>query len=104
MGTLPYKTATIAQSTTTSGEVSLNGLRIGAILFPAAFDGATISFEIPDGAGGWAALNNVTLTKVESEWVALTKAQAMALGDDFRIVSASTEPAARTLEVAPRSV
>lgn len=106
MGTLPYKTATItiAVSTTISDQVQLEGVRAGAILFPAVFTGATISFQIPDGAGGWAALNNVTLTKVVSEWVPLTLAQAFALGDDFRIVSAGAEAANRTLEIARRSV
>lgn len=105
MGTLPYKTATItiATSTTISDQVNLEGVRAGAILFPAVFTGATISFQIPDGAGGWAALNSVTLTKVVSEWVSLTRAQAFALGDDFRIVSASAELANRTLEIARRS-
>lgn len=65
-------------------------------------DGGTISFQIPDGADGWAALNNVTLTKVISEWVPLTRAQGLALGD-FRIMSASAEAANRTFKIATRS-
>lgn len=106
MVAIPYKTATItiATSTTISDQVQLSGVRAAAILFPSVFTGATISFQIPDGAGGWAALNNVTLTKVVSQWVALTEAQAFALGDDFRIVSAGAEAANRTLMVATRSV
>ncbi len=105
MGTLPYKTATItiSVSTTISDQVQLEGVRVGAILFPAAFTGATISFQIPDGAGGWAPLNSITVTPVLSEWVPLTEAQAFALGDDFRIVSASAEGADRILKIAPRS-
>lgn len=103
MPAIPYLTATILISTTTSDRVSLNGVKAGAILFPAAFTGATISFELPDGAVGWAALNGITLTPVVDEWVALTEAQAFALGDDFRIVSASSEGAERILKVAPRS-
>lgn len=106
MGTLPYKTATItiATSTTISDQVQLEGVRAGAILFPAVFTGATISFQVPNGAGGWAVLNSITLTKVVSEWIPLTRAQAFALGDDFRIVSASAEAGNRTLKIARRSV
>ncbi len=106
MPTIPYETATItiATSTTISDQVQLNGVRAAAILFPAVFTGATISFQIPDGAGGWAALNSITLTKVVSQWVPLTLAQAFALGDDFRIVSVGAEAANRTLIVATRSV
>lgn len=102
MTTRPYKTAVIAISTTTSGQVDLQGLGAGAVLFPSAFTGATISFQLPDGAGGWADLATITLTKAVGDWVALTEAQAFALGDDFKIVSASSEAAARTLYVAPR--
>lgn len=102
MTTRPYIEATIAISTTTSGRLDLKGFQAGAIIFPAAFTGATISFEIPDGEGGWAALNGISLTPVVSEGVALTEAQAFALGDDFRIVSASSEAAARTLFVVRR--
>ena len=102
MTTHPYKTAVIANAATTSGQVDLVGLKAGAILFPAAFTGATISFEIPDGAGGWSTLDSVSLTKVVGKFVALTEAQAFALGDDFRIVSASSEAAERTLYIAPR--
>lgn len=103
MPAIPYQTATIDNSTTTSDRVSLDGVKAAAILFPAAFTGATISFELPNGAGGWAALNGVTLTPVVSEWVGLTEAQAFIIGDDFRIVSASSEAAERSLKVAPRS-
>lgn len=102
MTTRPYRTATIAINTTTSGQVNLKGLRAGAILFPSAFTGATITFEIPNGAGDWATLDAVSLTKVLSKFVALTEAQAFALGDDFQIVSASSEAAERTLYIAPR--
>lgn len=42
-------------------------------------------------------------TKVVSEWVPLTRAQALALSDDFRIMSASAEAANRTLKIATRS-
>lgn len=100
----PYKTATISISTTTSGEVALRGLRPGAILFEAAFTGATISFQLPDGAGGWIALNAITLTPVLSQWVPVTQAQAFAIGDNFKIVSASSEAAERTLFIAPRGM
>lgn len=102
MPTQPYETATIANGQTTSDRVSLRGLRVGAILFPAAFTGATISFELPDGGTGWAALNAISLTPVVSEFVALTEAQSWALGDDFRIVSAGAEAAERILKIAPR--
>ncbi len=102
MTTRPYRTATIAINTTTSGQVILKGLRAGAVLFPANFTGATITFEIPNGAGGWATLDAVSLTKVVSKFVALTEDQALALGDDFRIVSASSEVAERVLFIAPR--
>lgn len=102
MTQLQYKSATIAISTTTSEQVDLQGGRAGAILFPATFTGATISFQIPDGAGGWAVLDAVSLTKVVGKFVALTRDQSFALGDDFRIVSASSEAAERTLFVAPR--
>lgn len=98
----PYKTATIANGQTTSDRVSLEGLKAGAILFPSAFTGATISFELPDGGTAWEPLNGVTLTPVVDEFVALTVAQAWALGDDFRIVSASAEGAERILQIAPR--
>lgn len=98
----PYETATIANATTTSDRVNLRGLRVGAILFPAGFTGATISFELPDGGTAWATLNGITLTPVVSKFVALTEAQAWALGDDFRIVSASSEGAERILKIAPR--
>jgi hypothetical protein len=102
MTTRQYKSAVIANAGTTSGEVALQGLRAGAILFPAAFTGATISFEIPNGAGGWATLDAVSLTTVVSKFVALTEAQAFALGDNFKIVSAGAEAAERTLFIAPR--
>lgn len=98
----PYRSATVAISTTTSSQVFLKGLRAGAILFPSAFTGATISFELPDSGTTWKALNGISLTPVVSQWVALTEAQAFALGDDFRIVSAGAEAAERTLFIAPR--
>lgn len=102
MGSRPYKSAVIANGQTVSGRVNLVGLRPAAILFPAAFTGATISFRLPDTAGGWAALNSVTITPVVSQWVALTEAQAFVLGDDFQIVSAGAEAAERTLWVTTR--
>lgn len=98
----PYKTAVIANAGTVSGRVNLEGLRPAAILFPAAFTGATISFNLPDAAGGWSALNAVTITPVASQWVALTEAQAYVIGDNFQIVSAGAEAAERTLWVATR--
>ena len=98
----PYATAIIPNAATTSNQVSLKGIRVGAILFPAAFTGATISFELPDGGTGFEPLNGITLTPIVSEFVALTEAQAWALGDDFRIVSASAEGAERILKIAPR--
>jgi len=104
MPAIPYKTATILDTEDTSGQVSLEGLQAGAILFPSGFDGATISFELPDGGTGWLPLNGITVTPVLSQWVALPEDEAFALGDDFRIVSASSETADRTLRIAPRSV
>lgn len=102
MTTRPYRSATIPINTTTSGQIDLKGLRVGAVLFPSAFTGATITFELPDGAGGWADLATISLAKVVGDWVAVTEDQALAIGDDFRIVSASSEAAERTLYVAPR--
>lgn len=104
MGTIPYKTAVILDTEDTSGQINLDGLQVGAILFPSGFTGATISFELPDGGAGWAALNGITVTPVLSQWVALPEDEAFVLGDDFRIVSANNEAADRTLKIAPRSV
>lgn len=104
MTTQPYKTATIANGQTTSDQVYLEGLQVGAILFPSGFTGATISFELPDGGVAWLPLNSITVTPVLSQWVAITEAQAFAIGDDFKIVSASAEGAERTLMIARRSV
>lgn len=104
MGTLPYKTAVILDTEDTSNQVYLEGLKVGAILFPSGFTGATISFELPDGGVDWAPLNGITVTPVLSQWVAVPEDEAFALGDDFRIVSASAEGADRTLKIAPRSV
>lgn len=100
----PYKIATIANGQTASDQVNLEGLQVGAILFPSGFTGATISFELPDGGAAWLPLNSITVTPVLSQWVAITKEQAFAIGDDFRIVSASAEAAERILMVARRSV
>lgn len=102
MTSKPYKLATIANNTTTSGRVNLEGLKAGAILFPADFTGATITFELPDSAGGWADLATISLAKAVGDWVALTTEQAFALGDDFKIKSASSEGGARSLYVATR--
>ena len=96
---IPIITTTILISTTTSSEVDLEGAQARAILFPAAFTGATISFEIPDGAAGFAALSGVTITPVVDNWVQLTEAVAYAIGSKFRIVSASSEAAERTLRI-----
>lgn len=104
MPTQPYKIATIANGQTTSNQVNLEGLQVGAILFPSGFTGATISFELPDGSVAWLPLNSITVTPVLSQWVAITEEQAFAIGDDFRIVSASAEGAERTLMIARRSV
>lgn len=102
MTSKPTKTAVIANGQTVSGRVNLEGLRPGAVLFPAAFTGATVTFNLPDAAGGWKALGGVSLTVVVSQWIFLTRDQAFAVGEDFQIVSAGAEGAERTLWVATR--
>lgn len=93
------QTATILISSTVSDRVYLEGVQASALLFPSAFDGATVSFQCPDGAGGYAAVATLTVAVSTSSWVQIPEATARTIGDDFKLVSASTETAERAILV-----
>ena len=93
------KVATIANATVNSTEVSGFGAYPTSVLFPAAFTGATVTFQAVDAGGTYRNIGTISLTVVVDTWVVLTRDQAFAIGDVFRVVSAGAEAAERTLYV-----
>ena len=94
----------ILDTETTSETVNTNGLLALAILFPAAFTGATVDIRSSDGAGNFVSVNSLTaLGVVVDQWIPLTYTQGRAVGDIFRVV-ASAQAADRTLKIMVRGV
>ena len=103
-------TATIAASGTTSGAINLSGLQVVAIDMPAALTGTTMTFTASttldgtyDGVqeiGGAAAYS---ITIAASKWVGVD-IRVFAGIPFLKLVSGSTEAAARTFNVICRPV
>ena len=103
-----HGTVVIANGATASAEILLLGYAQGGFALPAAFTGASISFQVARVSGGtFLALRDDTNTVI-SITVAVSVAyplpvELFAGWAAAKIVSASAEGAARTLEVVLKS-
>lgn len=103
----PYSivSVTIASGQNTSGEIDTQGKQIVAIIFPAAFTGATVKLQSSLTSGGtFRDVNQVDSTSVYNISVAVDDHQPLDLWATYglgyvKIVSASNEGSQRTLQV-----
>ena len=102
-------TATIAISTTTSAAIDLQGASLCGIYMPAAFTGTTLKFSVAttltgtfvvmqDGFG-----NDITKTVAANKYIAVDPADFAGVRF-LKIISGSTELAARSLVLGTRSI
>jgi hypothetical protein len=96
--------AVIASGDTASGEVDLGGTVIVGLQIPTAFTGTTLKFSVSTASGGTfqtltdGAGNDVSKTIASSKYVGIDP--TLLRGMRFvKVVSGSTEPAARTVVV-----
>lgn len=106
LGNLTYNNATIAISTTTSGAIDLQGLALCQIVMPSAFTGASITFTSSHNDGTYQALYNSSNTQL-SITVGTSRTYNINPADFagvryLKIVSASSEAAARTIGLITR--
>jgi hypothetical protein len=105
----PANAATIAISTTTSSAINLAGFDLCGIQMPAAFTGATISFLASVDGTTYQALHNtvagtlLSYTVTQGTFVAINPVDFYGV-NYFKIVSASSEIAARTLLCAVKGI
>lgn len=95
-------TLTIANGATTSDACSSAGYAIFGLVMPSAFTGASVTFTVSHDGTTYQALHDTTNTQV-SLTVTASKSYdlptALASWPSFKIVSASSEGAARTLQI-----
>lgn len=107
LGNLTSYNATIAISTTTSGAVDLQGQALCAIQMPSAFTGASITFQGSVDGSTYQAIYNSSNTQYS---ITVSASRTYAINPtDFagfryiKIVSASSEAAARSIVLGCRS-
>tara|TARA_R100000742_G_C4279042_1_gene102732 strand:- start:3455 stop:3787 length:333 start_codon:yes stop_codon:yes gene_type:complete len=99
------KTASIASGATASDVIDTLGMAIAGIKFPATFTGATVSVQfsldgtnfhdVKTSAGG-----ALTFTKAVDDWTVVDPyTHAYAVGGYIKLISASTEGGARTIDL-----
>jgi hypothetical protein len=97
-----FEDVAIANGTTTSDAIRTAGFAIFGLVMPTAFTGASISFTVSHDGTTYQALYDTTNTLV-SLTVSASRSYdlptALAAWSYFKIVSASSEGAARTLYV-----
>lgn len=103
LGSLIESSASIPISTTTSGVVTTNGMSLVGIQVPAAFTGTALTFLVSDSATGsffplYNSAGAVSYTVAPSRWLAVDP-KDFASAQFFKIVSGSTEIAARVLNL-----
>jgi hypothetical protein len=101
-----YENVTISSGQTTSTALDCGGCNLVGIIFPAAFTGATVSFEgSVDGTNFYTMKNDtgstLSLTASTSSFVAIVPSDFAAAGH-LKIVSASSEGADRTITLVYR--
>ena len=102
---LPIVPAVIPISTATSGVINLKGFTLVGIMFPSAFTGATISFTVSQDGTNFFALKtttsgtSLTYTVTQGTYSAIDPLPFYGV-QYLKIVSASTEGTARTLNLA----
>jgi hypothetical protein len=103
-------TATIASSGTTSGAINLSGLQVVAIDMPAAVTGTTMTFTASTALDGTydtvtevGGATNYSITLAASKWTAVD-VRVFAGIPFLKLVSGSTEAAARTFSIICRPV
>lgn len=101
LGQVVYPTVTIPISTTTSGVVSSAGMSLVGCQMPATFTGATISFTVATTlTGTYQELDNssgkVMYTVTQGKFIVINPTDFYGV-QFFKIISASTEGAARNL-------
>ena|SRR4030066_2471764 len=102
-------TASILISTTTSAEIDLAGTTLCGLHMPAAFTGTTLTFSASSASGGTFLVmqdglgNNISKTVSASAYIALDPADFAGVRF-LKIISGSTELAARSIILATRSV
>ncbi len=97
-------TATIANGATSSGEIDIRNAAGGSFQIPSSFTGASVSFTGSNESGGTFVAVHDSSNVVISQTVTASKGYAFpAACMQFRflkIVSASAEGAARTIQIA----
>lgn len=102
-------TTIIAASGTTSAEIDLSGTTLCGIYIPSAFTGTSISFQAATVSGGTfvsvrdGAGNAVSKTVAPSQYIKLDPTDFVGVRY-LKVVSGSTEAAARTLTLAARPI
>lgn len=101
--------ATIASGATTSSEIDLSGTTLCGIYIPSAFTGTSISFQAATASGGTfvsvrdGAGNAISKTVAPSQFIKLDPTDFVGVRY-LKVVSGSTEGAARTLILAARPI
>lgn len=99
---VPSVPAVIASSGTKSGALALQGMALVGMIFPAAFTGTAVTFEVSDALAG----TYTPLYDAANSLVSMTIAQGRAYAVDpanfqginfLKIVSNATEGSARTI-------
>lgn len=97
---------TISSGGSTSNEATLQGKRIAAIIMPAAFTGANLTFQASIDGSTWYDIYNssgsqVTCTVGTDQWIAISP-QDFAGVSRLKVVSDDTEAAERTITLVVR--
>jgi len=92
-------TATVAASASATDAIKTGGMRPVAVLFPATFTSATMTFAPKSTGSTYKTLNSGTVSVSADNWVGIPEATAAYLGDDFKINTVSAETAKRTLRI-----
>lgn len=108
LGQLILSPVTIPISTTTSGVITTNGMSLVGIYMPATFTGTSITFTACATLGGtYSPMNNksgpVSYTVAANEYIAIDPTDFYGV-EFFKIVSGSTEGAARVLNCSMKGI
>lgn len=105
----PAVAAVIAMSTNITGVINLNGFSLVGILFPATFTGTTVTFEASiDGTNFFPVKSttsgsSLSYTVAQGTYAAIDPKDFLGI-QYLKVVSGSTEGAARTLQLAVKGI
>lgn len=103
------KSAVIAQSSTTSAEINLQGTTLCGLFIPSTMDGTSLTFQVANASGGTFydmrdIYNNLITAQITDGDFVYIDPTLFAGVQFIKIISDATETAERTIGIAARAV